>query len=401
MGYVTKFLSTPSARRATQSGKTCTCVPSNFYPRPPRGGRHAHISIPAPFAQFLSTPSARRATAFPVHAHSLHTFLSTPSARRATNPPYKYALEFVVFLSTPSARRATPPIPSLEMFKQISIHALREEGDMPTFTALRWILNFYPRPPRGGRPSRPTCLPQSAQFLSTPSARRATAYSSRSARFRTISIHALREEGDLFTCSIVYFGGLFLSTPSARRATSCANRKRPTSADFYPRPPRGGRPELLPGVRPPVEISIHALREEGDQWGCHNKNSRWRFLSTPSARRATDHVLARVNAQCISIHALREEGDGAGLLLSTCKQLFLSTPSARRATRTGSWNFWTATFLSTPSARRATCPYPVIHVFIVFLSTPSARRATDRKIYAVLYRLFLSTPSARRATPGT
>ena len=219
MGYVTKFLSTPSARRATQSGKTCTCVPSNFYPRPPRGGRHAHISIPAPFAQFLSTPSARRATAFPVHAHSLHTFLSTPSARRATNPPYKYALEFVVFLSTPSARRATPPIPSLEMFKQISIHALREEGDMPTFTALRWILNFYPRPPRGGRPSRPTCLPQSAQFLSTPSARRATAYSSRSARFRTISIHALREEGDLFTCSIVYFGGLFLSTPSARRAT--------------------------------------------------------------------------------------------------------------------------------------------------------------------------------------
>ena len=34
-------------------------------------------------------------------------------------------------------------------------------------------------------------------------------------------------------------------------------------------------------------ISIHALREEGDQWGCHNKNSRGRFLSTPSARRAT------------------------------------------------------------------------------------------------------------------
>ena len=151
MGYVTKFLSTPSARRATQSGKTCTCVPSNFYPRPPRGGRHAHISIPAPFAQFLSTPSARRATAFPVHAHSLHTFLSTPSARRAT-----------------------PPIPSLEMFKQISIHALREEGDMPTFTALRWILNFYPRPPRGGRPNLPTTGVKRKIFLSTPSARRAT-----------------------------------------------------------------------------------------------------------------------------------------------------------------------------------------------------------------------------------
>ena len=34
-------------------------------------------------------------------------------------------------------------------------------------------------------------------FLSTPSARRATASASNTARFRLISIHALREEGDL------------------------------------------------------------------------------------------------------------------------------------------------------------------------------------------------------------
>ena len=147
---------------------------------------------------------------------------------------------------------------------------------------------------------------------------------------------------------------LFLSTPSARRATSCANRKRPTSADFYPRPPRGGRPELLPGVRPPVEISIHALREEGDQWGCHNKNSRWRFLSTPSARRATvqgtgghEDEKISIHALCeegdplsavgcihprISIHALCEEGDGIGQGLRAELIQFLSTPSARRAT---------------------------------------------------------------------
>ena len=214
----------------------------NFYPRPPRGGRPATALHRGKAAVFLSTPSARRATFWrfrnglcdEISIHALREegdavgkdlylcafkFLSTPSARRATNPPYKYALEFVVFLSTPSARRATPPIPSLEMFKQISIHALREEGDMPTFTALRWILNFYPRPPRGGRPSRPTCLPQSAQFLSTPSARRATAYSSRSARFRTISIHALREEGDPPSLFNYNHPPIFLSTPSARRAT--------------------------------------------------------------------------------------------------------------------------------------------------------------------------------------
>ena len=40
----------------------------------------------------------------------------------------------------------------------------------------------------------------------------------KSAKLR-ISIHALREEGDLKTCSIGRPSSLFLSTPSARRAT--------------------------------------------------------------------------------------------------------------------------------------------------------------------------------------
>ena len=34
------------------------------------------------------------------------------------------------------------------------------------------------------------------------------------------------------------------------------------------------------------------------------------FLSTPSARRATSHSLHPLSCQTISIHALREEGDG-------------------------------------------------------------------------------------------
>ena len=33
------------------------------------------------------------------------------------------------FLSTPSARRATIIVKSIEVLKNISIHALREEGD--------------------------------------------------------------------------------------------------------------------------------------------------------------------------------------------------------------------------------------------------------------------------------
>ena len=57
----------------------------NFYPRPPRGGRQ---SSPCPCAwtwRFLSTPSARRATTARKMKKGLKTiFLSTPSARRAT-----------------------------------------------------------------------------------------------------------------------------------------------------------------------------------------------------------------------------------------------------------------------------------------------------------------------------
>ena len=101
-----------------------------------------------------------------------------------------------IFLSTPSARRATKERRILSVQTEISIHALREEGD------------------------------------------------SRAARLRArnpISIHALREEGDA------------TGSPSLLLIT-----------DFYPRPPRGGRPVFVKELCTTQAISIHALREEGD-----------------------------------------------------------------------------------------------------------------------------------------
>ena len=56
------------------------------------------------------------------------------------------------------------------------------------------------------------------------------------------------------------------------------------------------------------------------------------FLSTPSARRATVRTFPLTVQLNISIHALREEGDGPSGLFYRGKFLFLSTPSARRAT---------------------------------------------------------------------
>ena len=56
-------------------------------------------------------------------------------------------------------------------------------------------------------------------------------------------------------------------------------------------------------------ISIHALREEGDSWSLMSDAVMLKFLSTPSARRATAGAgKLGVNHE-ISIHALREEGD--------------------------------------------------------------------------------------------
>ena len=125
----------------------------------------------------------------------------------------------------------------------ISIHALREEGDGTTRSRFLHMLDFNPRPPRGGRLRRDFRHHRRLQFQSTPSARRATTtgaddawsqiefQSTPSARRATqerlcaegglkISIHALREEGDKRARDIFEGDILFQSTPSARRATA-------------------------------------------------------------------------------------------------------------------------------------------------------------------------------------
>ena len=51
------------------------------------------------------------------------------------------------FLSTPSVRRATRPSLRIRHTACISIHALREEGDAVEKPAVEQAENFYPRPP--------------------------------------------------------------------------------------------------------------------------------------------------------------------------------------------------------------------------------------------------------------
>ena len=214
---------------------------NHFYPRPPRGGRHA----------------SRR--------HRQHRANFYPRPPRGGR---QWGLDLRYF------------------YCGISIHALREEGDTRAILTPTPGTDFYPRPPRGGRPSKAHHNTITSEFLSTPSARRATIRSMVASLPTIISIHALREEGDPFHS---------------------------------------------PG-RTPGPISIHALREEGDVLNKADAVVGVGFLSTPSARRATSSVpvmpmavmvflstpSARRATVCgeqggipedISIHALREEGD--------------------------------------------------------------------------------------------
>ena len=83
-------------------------------------------------------------------------------------------------------------------------------GRLGFFILCRKMSNFYPRPPRGGRLCRP--------FLDVLKI--------------SISIHALREEGDLRRDRFCQ-AFPFLSTPSARRATAKTERKHPAFVSLY------------------------------------------------------------------------------------------------------------------------------------------------------------------------
>ena len=301
----------------------------DFYPRPPRGGRRDLLALSNSADLFLSTPSARRATRWillrlrcsRISIHALREegdhlrvlqaqdqTISIHALREEGDQDHRQ-VGSSDFISIHALREeGDDSTVGVGRQVEISIHALREEGDKRSASSRSCGAYFYPRPPRGGRPSSETIQPAQANFyprpprggrrdaggdnavsslfLSTPSARRATVWpsmetaqayaflstpSARRATFQGwcytelayISIHALREEGDL-----------------------CSRIRNQKDIHFYPRPPRGGRHVVVPLV----------FDLDG-------------FLSTPSARRATPENVVISKMPEISIHALREEGD--------------------------------------------------------------------------------------------
>ena len=128
------------------------CSGGHFYPRPPRGGRRV-----------------QRASS----AHK-HNFYPRPPRGGRLEQPYK----------------------KCEACK-ISIHALREEGDLYKCRLRHVLVSISIHALREeGDQGNTAALSVTTIFLSTPSARRATADAPLPDGGQDISIHALREEGD-------------------------------------------------------------------------------------------------------------------------------------------------------------------------------------------------------------
>ena len=191
-------------------------------------------------------------------------FLSTPSARRATvanldsGVPDGISIHALREEGDPGARQIVHDA-------EISIHALREEGDKASNLGIpAHYISIHALREEGDRSICSSWM-TSERFLSTPSARRATIPVVSPVLFKDISIHALREEGDLLCGSRC--GVLSISIHALREEGDFyfGGDSYEQEPDFYPRPPRGGRPDESATEELIRAISIHALREEGDK----------------------------------------------------------------------------------------------------------------------------------------
>ena len=192
---------------------------------------------------------------------------------------------------------------------EVSIHATLAGGDLHPYHRQDWTqaflstppsrvatgkhgkqgrrrYSFYPRHPRGWRLDGITIKNTQKEFLSTPPSRVAT-------RATRAPLHFW----------------LFLSTPPSRVATRSGSPCWWTRSGFYPRHPRGWRPEQVGSNEWGFGVSIHATLAGGDTPPSLSGASHGKFLSTPPSRVATtagNNIIPRIK---VSIHATLAGGD--------------------------------------------------------------------------------------------
>ena len=136
-------------------------------------------------------------------------FLSTPSARRATfNKVHKTNLKYISIHALCEEGDVDLRRPQVHP-EAISIHALCEEGDRTAGFCASRPAYFYPRPLRGGRPLKHCQLILFTQnFYPRPLRGGRRHRLQPGLRPRVISIHALCEEGDWRSSSVILFFGI-------------------------------------------------------------------------------------------------------------------------------------------------------------------------------------------------
>ena len=134
------------------------------------------------------------------------------------------------FLSTPSGWRATVVLVAL--FPRCFNFYPRPPGGGRPFCISKdiCVYNFYPRPPGGGRLSH-SMFPRTAE---------------------TISIHALRVEGDKIAPFVKHLHYISIHALRVEGDKSIFDRLRRRIRNFYPRPPGGGRPSAFHPYTPAV-----------------------------------------------------------------------------------------------------------------------------------------------------
>ena len=190
---------------------------------------------------------------------------------------------------------------------------------------------FYPRSPRGERPSKSEIVPWSLLFLSTLPARGATIDATAMPSNFHISIHAPREGSDFGLC--FFFGHELISIHAPREGSDpCRCACCLSLLNFYPRSPRGERHAETRRREWVDLISIHAPREGSDSAEAASRSGQSNFYPrSPRGER-----LVSPNLYSIVLYFYPRSPRGERLSISwpySVRALeFLSTLPARGAT---------------------------------------------------------------------
>mgnify|MGYP001623992893 CR=1 FL=1 len=160
-----------------------------------------------------------------------------------------------------------------------------ERRNYQTSNSITW--HFYPRSPRGERPPPRRLVPIGTVFLSTLPARGATLQILGPCGILSVHFYPRSPRGERHRRRRERSAGGRISIHAPREGSDPGRALTVALGNnFYPRSPRGERPVGAPRRGPTAHISIHAPREGSDMMRGFAISTQ-KFLSTLPARGAT------------------------------------------------------------------------------------------------------------------